>query len=168
MKRSLMIILILSLAAALWGCTGDQEEILDPVHFYYPKTDISFNTDDGVIGAETREASGCRENPTYLISVYLQGPQSEDFRRIYPAGTRLLSLKIVNNEARLLLSDSIAQLTGVDLTLACACLTVTAMELTGAQSVRIQAVNETLNGQDSITMDGSTLLLLDDSKSLNP
>lgn len=168
MKRSIAMILILCLLAALGGCAGDQEEILDPVDFYYPRTGVSFGTDDGVIGSEAREASGHRENPAYLISVYLHGPQSEGLRQIFPVETRLLSLKIIDDEARLLLTDSFAQLTGVDLTLACACLTATAMELTGAQSVRIEAASKTLDGKDSITMNSSTLLLLDDSESLNP
>ena len=58
-------------------------------------------------------------------------------------------------------SKELAQLSGLELTLACSCLSMTCMELTGAENIVISAENSLLDGQKSITMNKDTLLLID-------
>ena len=66
-----------------------------------------------------------------------------------------------NGTVYVTLSPEITLLTGVDLTMACGCLTLTILSLTEAQQVQIRSVSGLLDGQRSITMDKNTLLLLD-------
>lgn len=163
MKRIVCLILVISWALCLLACTQQEDAIQDPVRFYYPRSKITYGNADSVIAWEEQEAAGHRDDYMYLLRQYLKGPVSDSLSRTFPRSVMLKDLQITGGTAHVVLNDYAALVTGLDLTMACACLTATITELTGVQRVTIRAEHTLLDGNPSITMDRDHLLLLDES-----
>jgi len=63
--------------------------------------------------------------------------------------------------AKIVLCDEFATLKGLDLTIACACLSRTVIALTGCHEVIISAESMQLDGKNFITLSRDSYLLLD-------
>lgn len=166
MKRLFAIILLFLMLPCLCACA--QEKILFPVTFHYlraplPNGEISHGAPDSVIVPEIREGDGHQEDFTFLLDIYLLGPLESTCRSPFPVGTRLEEFTLENGAASIVLSDDFGELTGIDLTLACGCLTMTVMDLTGAETVTILTEDTLLDGKESITMDRSNIILIDEA-----
>lgn len=159
MKKAICLILVIFL---LCGCGKDKSEIKTPVNFYYTNTEIHYNSLNGVLSAEVRDGTGYKENLVGLLDLYFAGPLSDEFISPFPAGTITMSIFREGAQLNVELSNEFAELEGLDLTIACACLTKTAAELTGCEVVRIYATDNALDGNPSITMSASDLLMLDE------
>ena len=103
---------------------------------------------------------------TGIINKYLQGPNTDECVSPFPAGVSVLSIEQHDSKLSIQLSAPFAELSGIDLTLACACLSKTIMQLTQCTTVEISVPGATLNGSASIIMDEQHLLLLDNSVQL--
>ena len=158
MKKLFCLMLIISLL--LCGC-ATEEPIENPVLFYYRVENVGYFSTEGVIDSERREAGIRGDDYEYLLNQYLLGPEGQGFAATFPKGTAVMSLKEEDQRLDIQLSANFAQLTGLDLSLACACLTLTACRLTGAKTVRIRADNAMLDGSETITMEYSRLVLED-------
>lgn len=167
MKRLTCLILCGIVLLSMTACTQKQEKFTEPVNFYYlrdqSQENIHHGSDDSVIVPEIREGYGLRDDVSLLLKSYLAGPVSDTCRSPFPAGTVLKNWSMDGTTLCVTLSNQLAGLTGVDMTLACACLSKTLMELTGASAVRIQAESLELDGKVSITMNQSILILLDEA-----
>lgn len=159
MKRLLCLLLTLILCFSLMACHDDQPKLQAPVNFYYPRLEPTYGTANGMIAPVSAEGAGFDQET--LLNRYLQGPADKDFVSPFPADTKLLSLTDKDTIINLQLNQNFAQLTGMDLTLACACLTLTTIELTGADTVRIFVKDSTLDGAPQIVMDRNCLTMLD-------
>ena len=158
--KQLICILLLG-ALLLPGCANQEPEFAVPVNFYYPKTTVTYFTDDGVISHEVREAQEYGQDYAQILTLYLQGPESDGLQQIFPQDAALIQLTLSDTGATVIMSDAMAQLAGIDLSIACACLTATVCDLTGVQAVTVQAVTQLLDGSKSITMTRDQVLLLD-------
>ena len=169
MKKLLCIFLSILLVLPLISCSTHKIDIQDPINFYYRKTQMDYGAAASVLGKEVRDSNGNRNNYSYLIYLYLQGPTNYAFYSPFPKDTSLVSIDLREDTAYVLLSPHMAQLTDLQLSIACACMTMTVCEMTGAENVCISAVNSTLDGNPSITMSLKNILLLDDSNiEINP
>ena len=149
MKRIISISILLCLL--LCGCG---QRLKEPVTFYY--LNANFEEDmSTVILSEQREASGHRHDLSYLMALYLMGPTEEDLRSPIPRGTRIYTSAYSEDSVELNLSDTDKTLTDSEFSLACACLSLTCLDLTEAQSVTISS------GSRSLTMTRDALLLSD-------
>ena len=155
MNRMLCLILVLCLF--LPGCALFGERIREPVTFYYLRAEYRYGSADGVIAPEVREASDHVGDLSYLMALYLMGPSDEELVSPIPRGTRIYSAVQENNTVTLTLSDASQTLTDSEFSLACACLTMTCLEITGADKVNIAS------GDRSVTMTRDNLTLFDDS-----
>lgn len=153
MKRlfCLMFILVLLLS----GCA--REQLREPVTFYYPRTQYHYGSADGVIARETREGAGHTGDLPYLLNLYLMGPKEELLASPLPQGVQLLSAAIEDEVVLLTLSDSSRLMSESEFSLACACLSLTSMEITGLDTVTIES------RERSVTMTFEDLILYDDS-----
>lgn len=151
MKRMLCLILLLCL---LSGCGMLGERIKEPVTFYYLCADYQKNL-CCAISSEEREASGHSGDLSYLLALYLMGPSGEDLVTPLPRGTRIYSAKQEENTILLNMSDTSQTLTDAEFSLACACLTMTCLDITGAEQVTITS------GSRSTTMSRDNLMLTD-------
>ena len=153
MKR--IVCLFLCLCLFLPGCSG--ELMKDSVTFYYPRREYLYGVEDGVIASEQREASGHANDLHYLLSLYLIGPSNEDLTSLLPRDTRLIQALVQDGVITLELTDTTQSMTDTDFTLACACLTMTALSITGESTVTI------ISGSRTVTMSRDSLTLFDDS-----
>ena len=141
-----------------------RDEIHIPVKYYYLQSEVQFNQSDGVIGAEIQEAKGIESNYTQLLRIYLTGPSSNAYRSPFPRDIHLVSLVFEGDILVITLSNNFADLSGRDLTLACVCLGMTAMEITNTQSVKIRTESLPLDGKASITINSDSIQIIDDHK----
>lgn len=163
MKRLLCILMTAVLLLPLAGCIPQKNEIQNPVTFYYRKSDPAYGDDDSIIASELRDAGSSTGDAAAVIARYLQGPESPELSRTFPQGVTLVSLRTEDGVAHIVLDDSFSALTGINLTVACACLTMTVCELTGAASARIRTETTLLDENRVITMEPENLLLMDES-----
>ena len=167
MKRAIAVLLVLFMFTGLCACT-QEKDIVYPIAYHYLRVpqangEIAHGSADSLIGSEVREGDGYQDNLTLLLDVYLHGPLDKDFRSPFPVGTALRSLNLQDQTAAVMISSHLATLTGVDLTVACGCLALTVMDLTGASTVIITAENALLDGKESVTMDRNNLVLIDNT-----
>lgn len=141
MKKFICLLLVITISFLLISCHSKSSK--DSQLFYYLCREINFESESPVIGSELRR-SGTDLNA--ILQLYLKGPESAELSSPIPVGTTLISTEIQDDTLSICLSDSFAQITGLDLTLACVTLSKTAMEITDVQIVRICTENEQLNG----------------------
>ena len=153
MKR--LFCLILAWCLLLSGCTLTGEHIKEPVTFYYVRSEYPFTAKDPILASEEREASGHRDDLTYLLALYLIGPTDEELVSPIPKGTRIYSAEVKDGTVYLNMSDTDSTLTDSGFTIACACLSLTCIDLTGAQAVTITS------GGREVTMTADSLMLYD-------
>lgn len=164
MRRFFCGFLCFLLCFSLLGCQPKEEiPILEPVEFFYPKKDFSYAETDTIIDSELREASGHKEDLSYLMELYFRGPQSESLSHPFPVGCGLLSSTVrSNNTITLVVTDTFASLSGLELAIACVCLAKTAIGITGYPKVIIRAKTQLLDGKRSIIIRDGEFALLDD------
>ena len=148
MKRLISIFLAVLL---LSGCT---EQLKEPVSFYYIRSGYEEDMSN-IVGVERREASGHRGDLSYLMALYFMGPADEELLAPLPGNTNMLSVALNGSQVVLQLSDTADSVSNAQFTVACACLTLTCLELTGAETVTI------ISGTRSVTLDEERLLLRD-------
>lgn len=161
MKKQISFLLVLSILFSLFGCNTDS--VKDPGNFYYLRSESQFSDADGIIAPEIREMKDLRGNLDSILELYMRGPESSNLESPFPRDTKILEWKIIGSSLHLNFSDLFAQLSGVELTLACACITKTCIELLDVETVRIRANGSLLNGSTYIIMNASNLNLADDS-----
>lgn len=156
-------------ALLLAGCVPKNEKMKEPVTFYYCKQGITYTGSEDVISKEIREGSGLAGDLSSLLDLYLTGPVNDQLYSTIPQGTQVKAADLRNGICYLVLSESFNSLSGMDLTLACVCLTMTILNLTEADTVNISAESGLLDGKLSITITESDILMLDESlNSLDP
>ena len=160
MKRMICLLLVITTLFLLCSCKKNEEVILEPVNFYYAKTDVAFGCDDGVIGAYVAESAGCN-GLTEILQLYLKGCKDNRFHNIFPAGTTLKEATVQGQTAYITLTSDFARLSGTDLTIACACITMTTMELVDVTFVCINANGVPMDGSLNITLSRKDLILID-------
>lgn len=160
MKKLLCLLTILCMGLALASCRR-QETPANSAAFYYPRVEPVYGAADGLIAPEIRETAAEARDPAALLAKYLEGPLDKALAQPFPAGLQLLSLQTENGAATVTLSDAIAALSDMELTIACSCLTLTVRDLTGFNTVRITTETALLGGSRVITMNADRILLLD-------
>ena len=163
MKRLLLILLILSMTAAILGCSFNDSDILEPVEFYYRLVIDETQVADTVIGSETREAAGHSGDLNYLLSLYLQGPLDETLIAPFPRGCKLQRITWEPDTLCVTLDSSITSLKNMDRTLACACIAKTCFSLTEIAQVRIVAAGTEDTESIDITIGVDDLVLRDNA-----
>ena len=161
MKRLTAILLMIALSAGLFGCTA--QELRSPTSFYYYRSDPVFAGTDGVISPELRVLAGTEDDLDAILELYFRGPNSRELENLIPESCPVPQWTIDGDTLHLHFSQELADLSGVELTLASACLTRTFLELTHCQTLILTAEGRLLNGEASMTLTLESLNLRDDS-----
>jgi hypothetical protein len=138
MKRILSLLLALLLIASLWGCTR-QEDPDKPITFYYSRAEYVYGNEGSVMGAEEREWNGQSDDLKGILTLYLNGPLNETLQSPFPSGTALVEIIVIDRQLIISLNNKLSLLSGIDLTLACACLSKTCFQLTDAEQITIKS-----------------------------
>ena len=160
MKRIALLCLAAALLVSLAACAQTAHGAV----FYYTRTPdtYAYGQMDGVIAGEYRDTTGHDGDLKYLLTLYFHGPTLENLTSPFPSGISLRSVERSGGNLTVALSGSLTLLSGMDLTLACACLAHTCFSLTDAQSVTISSeglgfVSKTLT-RDSLVLSDDTPL----------
>ena len=169
MKQFICIIMALSLIFVC-GCRNKEDSGGDTtVNFYYCSDQIEYNGNGGVIKPEARQVHlpDLDTELQELINVYFNGPVSNNLRSPFPSGVTLKNYSTNNGVLQVILSIQISQLEDYDLTLACACLTKTLLEVFPAEAVEIRAEGGKMGDSISVSMSNNTLLFIDNCMQAN-
>ena len=158
MKRYFCIFLILMMLFPILGCRSNDFE--NPLTFYYLRKDDNFGSDDSVIASEVIDGSKYTQLQI-VLAAYFHGPQDPALTSPFPSGVYLLNAQVHDDFVVVTLSREFATLTGVSLSLASCALAKTIMDFTGAEAVQIQTLATPLDGEASITIHESDILLFD-------
>ena len=164
MKKLLCIFLVLSCLLSLTACVQQDEHPEPTVTVYYRRASLTYGAADSVIASTQLKSSGREGDHAYLIRKYLASTPDEAFVSPFPKGVTLISFKLEGLTAKVVLSNEIADLTGMNLTIALTCLTQTVMSLTTCEEVIISANTRLIDGQNFITLSKDSYLLVDDTQ----
>lgn len=164
MKKIIAIILILVLTIPLFAC-GNQE-LRSPGTFYYYRTETEFSGPDSVLASEEKELHGIEDDLGAILALYCEGPDNRDLESPLPRGCTVPGYTLEGEVLKLHFGSDFAALSGVELTVAAACLARTFLPLTGAETLVLTADGALLNGETSLSLTLQELGLRDDSLDL--
>jgi germination protein M len=148
MKRLLCALLAILSAVSLVSCGaagGGKTEY----RIYY-KTDLSASAGGDAVGSEPAEldGGGTEELASEILDRLLAGPSDASLVTPFPKGTKLNSLKVSARHAAVDLSGQYGGLSGVDLTIADCCITLSLTQLSSIGSVEITVDGEPIPYRD--------------------
>lgn len=167
MKRCIILFLILLNLFSFAGCKQKKTDFVEPVVFYYCSDITDNNISDAsfhnVFVPETHEGAGFSNDAVGLLSLYLNGPLAQDLVSPFPSGMTVIAVQTNNEKTTIILSDEFAELTGLDLTIACTCLAMTVFQWNECDFVEISAESVLLDKQSSITIEREKLVFSDNA-----
>lgn len=163
MKYKLIAVWILLLCLLLSACSHTPP---DPsaTCFYYRNATVAYHSENGLIGRQLIDDTDDTSDWTQLLEDYLRGPTDSQLVSPFPAGIQLVYFSVSQDTAQAVLSREFADLTGSDLTIACACLALTIQNITHCSLVEISAVDALLDNQPSITIDPAVISFYDSAQ----
>lgn len=161
MKRMAAILLLILLLLSVCGCKRSPDTAQFQVSFYYLRSVLTYGQADSVIAPEVLDGIDRESSLNYLMALYLNGPTDNRLYSPFPKDLEIQSIQRDGSTLTITVNDSLAKLKGMKLTKACACLALTCLDLTDAETVSIQAATELLNNQKSIDLTRDSLVLLD-------
>ncbi|MBE6992318.1 MAG: hypothetical protein E7430_07050 [Ruminococcaceae bacterium] len=140
--------LLLGLVLLLSGCEISRVDAPQNRYvFYYLTAGEADDLNELKIDFEVRHIEA--NSPLTVLEVYLQGPESGGLTSPFPPMTSVLSYGKSDDVAKIRMSSEFFELTGADKTLAEACLTMTAAELSGASEVQLVDPDGKVSSRDT-------------------
>lgn len=161
MNRVLCYILAIVLLLSMAGCNTTSKDSNKTEKFYYCTNPITYGKETSVITPEIREPNNPNGNTMSIINEYLCGPVSDQYSSPFPGDVRVISISKSDRVVKICLSSQFSTLSGMRLTVAAACLSLTIFDLLEAESVIIQTDGALLNGKTSIRIDKDSLITMD-------
>ena len=158
MKKMICMFFLILYLTNLSACSNKTK--MATANFYYLDNMPHYHTNETVIQPESRELSITLTETETIIREYLDGPNTKQLTSPFPSGTKLISIQPGKEMTEIVLSDEIAQLSGIDLTVACACLSATILEISQSESVHIRAETANIGPQGYVIMDQQSIPFL--------
>ncbi len=168
-----LIGLLMALAALLCTACAAPAEAPSPDDFvlYYAAYPVE-NGGDAIASRMLRIANsgelGATALAERLTTELFTAPEMEGLRSPFPAGTALQHLTIAGGRAAVDLSEHYARLSGVDLSIADYCLTLTLTQIEGVNAVRITANGRELPYRKTQLLTAADVLLSDGTDAIRP
>ena len=167
MKRMTVLFLIISLlSVALAACTSPAAptgQMLNPADLYYRNAEIGYGAQDGILGVQTVDLGQSAPELDRFLQEYLDGPTEQTLESPFPKNTVVQSVTAANNTVTVLLGGAYAELSGIQATVADACLAKTLLSYTGAEKVLLTVADTAGQTLRSRKIAQSDILLFDDS-----
>lgn len=157
MKRIISMLIIVALLLAFYGCENNADSVEQPASFYY----LLKNAENSIFEAEVREIKPFSNDYLSIANHYFNGPISDAYVNVFPAGLQAILLECNDTKLDITVSDELSNLSYVEQSIACACMGMTFLELTGCETIEIRLENHTFNGKTSIILGLEDLYLLD-------
>lgn len=162
-----MIAIILALLLLFTGCELSQSNQA-ALEFYYPVTAAKYTKGASYLQAEMRDGTSLSEDLIVILNTYLKGPNDDaSYQNPFQANTQVLSIQEEGTVLNITLSRNFASLRGLELTVACASLSMTCLALTDADVIRIHANGSSFDGVQYIEMRLDNLLLYTQEGAIN-
>lgn len=163
MKKIVSLLLCTLLLLCFAACDKDSSSIT--LRFYYPLENYGYDPGEEKFYSQSIDAE-VREDIHYIsarqvLGEYLKGPLDPTMVNPFPAELELLDLNIDSKVLYITVTDQLAELSGLPLTIACACLANTAMEIAPVFKVVIQCKTQLLDGKKSLTFAANTAIFND-------
>lgn len=142
-KSALLLAVLLMLSA----CQAQEPQ--DALRLWFPLNPEASGHTAQAVTYEASSEFGTSESETVeiLSEALFAGPKSENLVNPFPEGTQLLNWKLRDGQLDLELSEEYGSLTGVDLTLADYCLTLTLCQLDGVDRVCLTVAGTAVQGK---------------------
>jgi len=160
------VIMLLCLCSVLTSCSFIQKEEaqpIQPVEFYYCSVAHVYESSTGVLQAEVRDLGEETWSAEEILGLYFRGPQTESLTSPFPTDLRVEAVSLENGILYLSVNNALEQLSGIDLTVAVACIVKTMTQLPTVDKVEIRADGKMLNDVIALQLDDSAFLSEDDS-----
>ena len=163
MKRCLFILLALLL---LIGCSAPTDSTVQmqlPFDFYYRTVKTDFNSENGLICPQTWDL-GSTQLPslTELFALYMQGPEGTDLILPIPKDAKLTAVTRRQGLVEFHFSEEYLTASGIELSIADACLAKTAFQLENVIRVRILVEGSGSEPLRDTTLEKNDIVLFDD------
>jgi germination protein M len=166
MKCWKLMLLCAALVLNLCGCASSQtgSDGEDSYDLYFCWKDLSAVQGGDALGSETVEIEGSGEMETEalageLMRRLLDGPETDELASPFPSGLQFLGCTLSGTRAVVDVSASYATLSGVELTLADYCITLTLTQISDISSVEITVLGESLTYRDQQVFTADDVLL---------
>ncbi len=167
MKRGVWLLLcaLLLLQTACSAVSDPRENMAQPVRFYYcfAQDDETYGGETGAMGWEWRDLGPEPMTASEILNLYLKGPQSQNLRSPFPADAVLDQAQVADGLLTVGLGEELLELTGVQRTLAAACLVYTMTQFADITGVQLTAGEATLSGVWGGVLKPESFLLEDDT-----
>ena len=164
MNRLICILLVALFLLAFCSCSTTQEsQQSNTLNFYYCNSNAMQNLDTYVIATEERNPKEFSDALDVLLNEYFKGPVSSELLSPFPSDLKVESIVQSNTHIQITLSSVFSNLSDVDHSLACACLTKTVHELTGFENIYISYENTSTGKRHTISVNPDSYLLDDNS-----
>ena len=160
MKRLFALLLGIVCILTCCGCNNKNAHS-ETASFYYCAADATYDDINCVIITEQRAQTLKTAGLLTVLNTYLQGPINNAFHNPFPAGSAVISAKRDESTLYLSMNNLFGKLTGLELTLACACLYKTATGITNLPSMQISCHDVLLDGNTTITLDADSFVWID-------
>lgn len=154
------LLILLLLAALLGGCVA-VPDAQEPLALYYRRAEVAY-TENGLIDSENADRD-LERSPAALADRYFAGPDNETLVSPFPKGTALVSCTQEDGVLALDLTENFAELSGVDLSLALTCISLTFSQLDDVELVEVSVGDNLMDGQEQIRLSQEQVLLADNS-----
>lgn len=170
MKRFVSILLLCALLLALCACGADRTKtgkgMSLPVLFYYCGSDAEeaahYEQDTGALQWEYRDLGTQWPEPKAVLELYLEGPVSESLRSPFPEDVFVREALLEDGLLTVRFNDALSQLSGVDMTMAAACLVYTMAQYPGVEFVQLDTETTMLSGLTAVPLETDDFLKMDD------
>lgn len=160
--RRISLVLILSLFVALFsGCANTKET--ESLLLYYRAADVSHA--EGLICAEPA-AEDQKRSVEALARRYFMGPRLDTLRSPFPKGTAVEEFSVTGSQLFLHMNEEFSSLSGVDLSLALTCISMTFFQLDEITSVEIAFHGGIWGGNQAVLLREGDIILSDNSLDL--
>ncbi|BAK98513.1 putative germination protein [Oscillibacter valericigenes Sjm18-20] len=148
LRAFLMLGAVVLLSGCVYATHQAQTADTDSYTLYYMASNLETAAGGDAIGSETvlledLQGMDTRAAAEELMETLLAGPQSETLKSPFPTGTQLISTELMDGHATVDLSYPYSTLSGVSLTIADYCITLTLTQLS-----EISSVSVTVRGQE--------------------
>ena len=145
MKKCILLAAVLAIALTLLCACAQRVQEMDESGYevYFLSDPASAGGEDAICAHRTRlaldDTMETEDCVRALMEALLTGPEDKSLRSAVPDGTTLKSLKVSGHRAQIDLSAQYARLSGIDLSLADYCITLTLTQLPNVNAVSITA-----------------------------
>ena len=157
MKRILALLLCAILL--LTGCTGSHPTVSGT--FYYRRSTTEFGGTDGIIASENRSITNPLSDPEALLNAYFAGPEDDNLIAPFPRDSAVVNWEITDDTLMLTMNESFGALTGVELSIACACICRTFTGLLPVSRIHLKLSDGMLGGKPELQFSQDSFSLYD-------